>query len=312
MVNNVNYYNRHIGDYAKQTAHLTFAEDGAYNRMLDYYYSSEHPLPLDREILYRKVRARNKSERLLIDQILTEFFHESADGWHKNRCDQEIIAAREAGEENAAKKENEKERQRRHRLRRKELYEQLRGHGIVPKWDVTIDQLEALLSQALERDCNAPVTRTATAVPIANSQVPITSTKSKPLSDKSDESPEFLKFWKSYPRKEAKQSALKAWSKLRLANGDFEHIMQALESFKLCEQWTKDDGKFIPHPATWINKKRWEDEQPTQESLGYDPAVLKALRAEYGESVRHAGKGFFYDPSRQVRFFPNGEMQVTA
>jgi hypothetical protein len=25
-------------------------------------------------------------------------------------------------------------------------------------------------------------------------------------------------------------------------------------------EWTKDGGQFIPHPATWLNQKRWEDE----------------------------------------------------
>lgn len=86
----MNYYNRHIGDYAKQTAHLSFAEDGAYNRMLDYYYSTELPLPLDRAALYRKVRARSKPEQAMIDSLLTEFFYEATDGWHKRRCDEEI------------------------------------------------------------------------------------------------------------------------------------------------------------------------------------------------------------------------------
>jgi uncharacterized protein YdaU (DUF1376 family) len=86
----LNYYNRHIGDYAKQTAHLSFAEDGAYNRMLDYYYATELPLPLDRSALYRKVRARTKPEQAMIDSLLAEFFYEAGDGWHKRRCDEEI------------------------------------------------------------------------------------------------------------------------------------------------------------------------------------------------------------------------------
>ena len=106
----MNYYNRHIGDYARDTSHLSFAEDGASNRMLDYYYATEAPLPLDRAILYRRVRARSKAERGMIDRLLTEFFTETADGWRKGRCDEEIAKAIENGEESAAKRENEKER----------------------------------------------------------------------------------------------------------------------------------------------------------------------------------------------------------
>lgn len=67
----------------------------------------------------------------------------------------------------------------------------------------------------------------------------------------------FELFWDSYPRKIAKQNALKAWLKV---NPDVEKIMAALEVQKDSEQWRKDGGQFIPHPATWLNGRRWEDE----------------------------------------------------
>lgn len=176
----MNYYNRHIGDYTKDTAYLTFAQDGAYNRMLDLYYSKEQPLPLDRDELYRKLRAKTKADRAAVDAVLVDFFIESPEGWRKNRCDEEIAKAREEGEDSAAKRENEKERQRRHRERRKEIFKALRGYGVVPKYDTPTEQLETLLSRELQRTCHgdghAPVTPLATAVPIANSQEPIAST----------------------------------------------------------------------------------------------------------------------------------------
>lgn len=96
----MNYYNRHIGDYARDTAHLTFAEDGAYNRMLDHYYTTEAPLPLDRTLLYRKLRARSKADRDIVDALLVEFFREAADGWHKKRCDEEIEKYQRKAEKN--------------------------------------------------------------------------------------------------------------------------------------------------------------------------------------------------------------------
>lgn len=70
----------------------------------------------------------------------------------------------------------------------------------------------------------------------------------------------FDRFWKSYPRKEAKKSALKAFLKLKLENGDFEKVLAALEIAKKSQQWVRDGGKFIPHPATWLNGRRFEDE----------------------------------------------------
>lgn len=71
----------------------------------------------------------------------------------------------------------------------------------------------------------------------------------------------FDRFWLAYPRKEAKKSALKAFLKLKFANGDFEKVLAALEVAKKSQQWVRDGGKFIPHPASWLNGRRFEDEQ---------------------------------------------------
>lgn len=67
-------------------------------------------------------------------------------------------------------------------------------------------------------------------------------------------------FWAVYPRKEKKQPAHKAWDKLNPQNGLVEKILRAVEVQKKSEQWKKDKGKYIPHPTTWLNEKRWEDE----------------------------------------------------
>lgn len=96
----MNYYNRHIGDYAKDTAHLSLAEDGAYNRMLDLYYGKEQPLPLDRNELYRRLRVRSRGERDAVDAVLFEFFEESPEGWRKGRCDEEIEKYQKKAEKN--------------------------------------------------------------------------------------------------------------------------------------------------------------------------------------------------------------------
>jgi uncharacterized protein YdaU (DUF1376 family) len=91
----MNYYPHHIGDYAKDASHLTMIEDGAYRRMMDTYYSTERPLPLDRAALYRLVRALSKAERGAVDAVLQEFFQQNSDGWHSKRCDEEIAKAKE-------------------------------------------------------------------------------------------------------------------------------------------------------------------------------------------------------------------------
>ena len=77
---------------------------------------------------------------------------------------------------------------------------------------------------------------------------------------KAERDARFNCFWKAYPRKEAKQAAQKAFEKLAPDNAQLEVMLSALNKQKVSEQWTKDGGQFIPHPATWINQRRWEDE----------------------------------------------------
>lgn len=74
--------------------------------------------------------------------------------------------------------------------------------------------------------------------------------------------PLFDRFWEAYPRHTAKQEALKRFEKLAPDGELFETMLKAIEKQKRSEQWTKDNGQFIPHPATWLNQRRWEDELP--------------------------------------------------
>lgn len=72
----------------------------------------------------------------------------------------------------------------------------------------------------------------------------------------------FADFWEQYPRKVAKAQALKAWRKLKPSGQLLADLMAGLERQKASEQWMKDGGQFVPHPATWLNGRRWEDEPP--------------------------------------------------
>ncbi len=61
----MNYYSHHIGDYTTDTAHLSLLEDGAYRRLMDRYYTTEAPLPVDEPALFRVVRARQPERGLV-------------------------------------------------------------------------------------------------------------------------------------------------------------------------------------------------------------------------------------------------------
>lgn len=76
--------------------------------------------------------------------------------------------------------------------------------------------------------------------------------------------PGFTEFWEEYPRKTAKEAALKAWNKLAPDPDLLTEILVAVARQKKSDQWR--DEKFIPHAATWLNQKRWKDEFSIRES----------------------------------------------
>jgi uncharacterized protein YdaU (DUF1376 family) len=68
----MNYYERHLGDYARDTAHLSILEHGVYTLLLDRYYATEQPIPADQA--HRVARARSREEKAAVDAVLSEFF----------------------------------------------------------------------------------------------------------------------------------------------------------------------------------------------------------------------------------------------
>ena len=89
----MNYYSRHLGDYARDTAHLSILEHGAYTLLLDRYYATERGIPDDQA--HRLVRARTPAERAAVDSVLSEFFTLCEGLWINRRADAEIAGARQ-------------------------------------------------------------------------------------------------------------------------------------------------------------------------------------------------------------------------
>ena len=70
-------------------------------------------------------------------------------------------------------------------------------------------------------------------------------------------------FWRKYPKKVGKGAAEKAFDKIKPTQQVFERMLSAIEKQKNSAQWKKDNGQYIPNPATWLNQQRWEDEVTT-------------------------------------------------
>lgn len=84
-----------------------------------------------------------------------------------------------------------------------------------------------------------------------------------------DSSALFDEFWKVYPRKIAKPTARKAFDrafKESKQNGLFlPSLLKSIELNKQSKQW--QDVTYVPHPATWLNQKRFNDDVIISETL---------------------------------------------
>ncbi|MBP2644543.1 MAG: hypothetical protein H6Q67_2430 [Firmicutes bacterium] len=78
--------------------------------------------------------------------------------------------------------------------------------------------------------------------------------------EQEQEDERFADFWSEYPKKIAKNEAFKAWNKIKVDEILFMKIIQAIRLQRQSSAWLKDDGAYIPNPATWLNGKRWDDE----------------------------------------------------
>jgi len=81
--------------------------------------------------------------------------------------------------------------------------------------------------------------------------------KKKPPNPLKGECDGFDLFWNEYPNKQSKIAAKRAW--LKIKPDEREEVMRGIAAWKQSESWLKDDGQFIPYPATFLNQRRFED-----------------------------------------------------
>lgn len=86
----MHYYQRHLGDYSTATPHLSLLEHGAYTKLLDYYYTTESPIP--DALCERIAGASSVPERKAVRYVLAQFFTLDGSEWRSKRADKEIAA----------------------------------------------------------------------------------------------------------------------------------------------------------------------------------------------------------------------------
>lgn len=99
----------------------------------------------------------------------------------------------------------------------------------------------------------------------------------------------FNRFWQTYPRKVGRKKCQAIWANLKPTPALAERIVTTVRAYRQTDQWQKDGGRFIPHPATFLNQGRWEDEIPAApEPKRGDPNWLPT-EEQADEIFREAG-----------------------
>lgn len=94
----------------------------------------------------------------------------------------------------------------------------------------------------------------------------------------------FKEFWEAYPNKVKKPKAMAIWRRLKANHSD---VMAGLRRWKASEQWTKDKGKYVPHPTSWLNAEGWND-AIAGEVVPLSPEDLAAATRRHEEAAQRS------------------------
>lgn len=224
----------HIGDYLAATSHLSKLEDLAYRRLLEIYYLNEKPIETDPVSAARRIRFSGDDEVAAVASVLLEFFVEHDDGWHQKR----VLAEIERYRERAASARNNGKKGGRPKSK---------ASGLSHRNRMGTQSVSAQKPSSLDNLVTNNLVTNTPPTPLQGDDVP----------------PEFSAWWSRYPNKGNKPAALRAWRKLKPANGTIVAIMAGLDAAIHSEQWQREGGQFIPLPASWLNGRRWEDRPAT-------------------------------------------------
>lgn len=226
----VNFFKLYIGDYQRDTGALTLAEHGAYMLMLQHFYATERPLPTGKE-LHRLLRAESAAERKAINSVSSMFWTTTDEGLVNKRSMRELERDAHNRDVNTING---------------------RKGGRPIKTDSVMNiKTDPLMNIKSESKPSIAITK-----PQKTFSPPIV----PPLSvDRSMSA--FDRFWLAYPRRVGKEAARRIFERLKPDETLLAVMLSAIKKQASSAQWQGDGGKFIPHPATWLNQGRWQDDE---------------------------------------------------
>lgn len=229
----MNFYKRYLGDYARDTAHLSLTEHGVYTVLLDTYYATNGRLPAEREELYRIARAMTPIERKAVEKVADQFFAVNGDGArHNKRADEELIAYNtQAGTNRRIAEERERKRR--------------EAAALNDSPDDPIHESE------YECEHEPSTNRSTNDQPKPEARIQKERTTPLPPSGA------FARFWLAWPRSSRKAAQGKCAELWRTRNLDVkaDEILAHVEAMKRSDDWQRG---YVPAPFVYLRNARWE------------------------------------------------------
>lgn len=240
----------YVADYLGDTRHLTTEQHGAYLLLLMTMWRSEGRLPNDAKKLARITGCTASRWARIADDVLA-FFDVDGDELTNKRLMLELEKASEKSIQRAVSGSKG-------------------GKAKALKTNKpAVANVTGLLCHSSEPE---PDTKEAKA--------PLVTPRPQALA-KTEIARGFLDFWTAYPKRAGKDAAGKAFAKAMARIGGDDPLAVILAGIeRALPGW--DDPQFIPHPATWLNQGRWDDETPINRTL--------APRAQNGPSAKLAAR----------------------
>lgn len=99
------------------------------------------------------------------------------------------------------------------------------------------------------------------------SQNPSESVSASASESKKEVEDRFDLFWSAYPKKVAKKKAQQIWMRLKPSEDLTKRIIADVEARAKTDSWKKEKRKYVPHPTTYLNQERWEDEDAEDDTV---------------------------------------------
>ena len=235
----MNFYKHYIGDFQRDTGHLSLTERGAYLSLMHHYYATEKPLPDDHPALCRIAGAITKVERDAVKAVMA-FFERVESGLMHNRIEAELHKAGEIANTNRDIAVAREAKRRAEREAREE-------HEACTNRATNVPRIEHEQSTH-----QTPDSITRTPLPPAGGDVKPQAVKAEP--------PGFKTFWADWPkseRKGGKAKCLSVWLKAGLEESA-PVILAHLAVMKTSPTWRKEEGQYIPAPLAYLNGRKWD------------------------------------------------------